>query len=175
MVWTTAGEPVAGIVASKKNLSSVAFSPDNACLATAGLGDDIHIWSLPDGQPAAVLSGHKTAVGSLAFLDQGRKLVSWGYDQTVRVWDAQSWRQLEIVPIPEPGARWLALSPDQQFGALSMEGRVPVWRLFDWATVADIDVDAKVISSLAFSADNRWLAVGGADRRIRIWDFGGGD
>jgi WD40 repeat protein len=47
MVWKLTGEEVVGIKASKKNLSSLAFSLDSKVLVTSGLGDDIAIWALP--------------------------------------------------------------------------------------------------------------------------------
>jgi WD40 repeat protein len=40
----------------------------------------------------------------------------------------------------------------------------------DWVLRAELTVDAKALSSVAFSPDGRWLVVGAADRRIRVWD-----
>ena len=82
-VWTMNGEEVTAFVVSKKNLSSVTFSPDGSTLATAGLGDDIWIYSLPAGELLTTLSGHKIAIGSLNFINADKQLFSAGYEGSV--------------------------------------------------------------------------------------------
>jgi WD40 repeat protein len=169
MVWTLAGEEIVGIRASDKNLSSVAISPDAKILATSGLGDDISLWSLPSGDLVGRLSGHETAVWSLTFVDGGRSLVSLGYEQTIRFWDAGTWNVDRTLRADTSGVRGLAFAPDERTVALSMEGKVQLWSVSDWALQAELPVSTKVVNGMAFSPDGRWLAVGAADRRIRVW------
>jgi WD40 repeat protein len=50
-----------------------------------------------------------------------------------------------------------------------MESKVQLRSVEDWALQADLPVSTKVVSAMAFSPDGRWLVVGAADNRIRIW------
>jgi WD40 repeat protein len=170
-VWTLSGEEVAGIKASKKNLASMALSPDGKILATAGLGDDILIWSLPSGEPVGTLSGHKTAVMSLAFINEGRRLVSLGYEQAIRFWDTRTWREVREERASAKGLRGLAFSPDERIAALSLESRVQLWSVEKWALQEELPVGTKVVNGMAFSPDGGWFAAGAADKRIRVWEL----
>jgi WD40 repeat protein len=169
MIWTLDGEDVVGIKASKKNLSSLAFSLDGKTLATAGLGDDIALWSLPSSELLGTLAGHQTAVGSLQFVDGGRTLVSLGYEQAIKFWDTTTWQEARSLRADAPGVRGLAFSPDEKIVALSLESRVQLWSVDDWSLQAELPVSTKVVNGMAFSPDGRWFAAGAADGKIRVW------
>ncbi|MFN2190235.1 MAG: WD40 repeat domain-containing protein [Candidatus Promineifilaceae bacterium] len=171
MVWTINGVPVVGIKASKKNLSSVAFSPDKEMLAAGGLGDAVSLWRLPSGEPAGELHGHKTAVMNVRFIENGRLLSTLGYEQTLKFWDTGTWEMVRKLKPEAPTARGIIFSGDGQHAALLLESRVDVMRARDWKKVRQFDIKAKSIGSAAFSPDGRRLAVGAADKKIRIWEL----
>ncbi len=171
MVWTISGAPVVGIKASHKNLSSVAFSPDKKLLATCGLGDKISLWDLPTGALAAERTGHKTAVMNVQFVQNGKYLASLGYEQTLKFWDTKSWMESRVLKPEVPSVRGIVFSGDEQLAALLLEGRVDVMSVDEWTKVQEYTIGSKSVGSAAFSPDGRWLAVGAADRKIRIWSM----
>lgn len=169
-VWTLGGEPVVGIKVSKKNLSSVDVSPNGLMLATAGLGDDIWLHSLPDGALIGALSGHKIAVGSLRFMEVGKQLFSADYEGSVRFWDTTTW---EVLREERQAGRSIVFAPDEQRVAFGMEARVQVRSMADWALQADIPISTKAVNGIAFSHNGKWLAVGAADKKIRVFELAG--
>ena len=169
-VWTIDGEDVVVIKASNKNLSSVAVSRSGALLATAGLGDTVSVWKLPSGSHLETLSGHKTAVSSLRFIDEDRQLVSLGYEGTIRLWGQDGWEE-QVIAVGEQGPRRLVLSADEEKAALSLEGRIQLWKTGSWERSAELEIETKAVGGLAFSPDGVWFAAGGADGRIRVWSM----
>jgi WD40 repeat protein len=169
MVWELSGDPVIGIKASKKNLSTVAFSPDKRLLATGGLGDEISLWNLPSGVKARELTGHKVAVMTVKFIGDGRQMISLGYDQTIRTWDTGSWQETNVEATSHPSARGIIFSPGEDLAAILLEGQAEIIKVDDWSTVHKLPISVKSVGSAAFSPDGRWLAVGAADSKIRIW------
>lgn len=171
VVWTINGERIVGIKASGRNLSTVAISPDGELLATGGLGEEIKVWAIPSGALRETLSGHETAVNSLHFIDEGNRLVSLGYEGTVRLWSVETWEQERVIELDDPPARRFILSADEARGALSLEGGVQIWDTGLWEPVEELTVGTKAIGGMAFSPDRAWFAAGGADGRIRVWDM----
>jgi WD40 repeat protein len=84
------------LIYSPVAFSSVAFSPDEGLFAagTAGTADlpweqraAVRIWKPSTGQERAVLLGHTDWLLDLAFLPDGKEIVSASKDGTVRFWN----------------------------------------------------------------------------------------
>jgi WD40 repeat protein len=173
-LWTLNGEPLAAWQTPHKNIAGLAFSPDGQSLAVSGLGDLITVWNLVTGAAAEYLRGHATAVYGLRYIQGGNTLVSWGYDQTIRFWDMTSMQPRSIYPAPagrNGGLRGVSFSPDEEIAAVSLESLVQLRRTRDWELIDELPMSTKVVNGMAFSPDGKLLAIGGADRKIRIWDL----
>jgi WD40 repeat protein len=66
--------------------------------------------------------------------------------------------------------RGLTFSPDERSAAISMERQVQLRSVEDWTVQAELPIGTKSVNGMAFSPDGRWLAVGAADRKIRVWE-----
>jgi WD40 repeat protein len=175
-LWTLEGDDVVAFQGRRKrHVTSLdivqGVTPNALVMATAGLGPDIDLWRLPEGDRIMTLACDDQAVSRIAFIAQGRLLLAVGYQSGVHVWDTAHGR-LPDYHRPTPGLRRLVLSADRRQGAALYEGRVELRSLPDWKEIRTVAVDAKVLSSAALSADGRWLAVGGADGRIRTVELG---
>jgi WD40 repeat protein len=74
--------------------SRSARSPDGRFVAVADLDGSVRIKSPETGAEIAVLRGHAGRITDLAFATTGRRLLSAGSDQSARVWDVGTWREV---------------------------------------------------------------------------------
>jgi WD40 repeat protein len=79
--------------------ASVAFSPDGNTIAAATFDGPIQLWNVACGQLAGTLQGPLRQVGYLAFSPDGT-LVSNGWDNTIRLWKAPAWSQIDSGNFP---------------------------------------------------------------------------
>jgi len=72
----------------KHIVTSVSISPDGAFVATGSYDKTLRVWSLPDGEPLAVMNGHMQIVSAVAFQPGAvaSALLSASVDSTVRLW-----------------------------------------------------------------------------------------
>ncbi len=52
-----------------------------------------------------------------------------------------------------------------------MESKVQLWSVEDWTLEEELPISTKAVNGMAFSPDGRWLAIGAADKKIRVWDI----
>jgi WD40 repeat protein len=108
-------------------LRCLAWSPDGTHLA---LGDDDGNVRLRDSAGREVtepLRGHTTRISSVYFSEDGSRLISAGWDGTLRTWAVPEGRLLDVRDWGLGRVGTLALSPDRMTAAAGMENTVLVW------------------------------------------------
>ena len=68
---------------------SVAFSPDESQLVSAGHDTKVVLWNLNSNAERKVLKGHSDIVSGAVFSPDGRFIISGGWDRKINLWDAQ--------------------------------------------------------------------------------------
>ena len=145
----------------------IAFSPDGALLASGGQDektishgpDVIWLWDTHTLQEVRIITGHRSAVHSVAFSPDGQTVVSgsgqgWG----IFFWESRTKKYLRS--LPATGGK-LLFSADGKILASSGSGRTDALRLWDVNTDKEIiSFSAHLIDSFAFSPDGKMLAVG---------------
>jgi len=156
---------------------TVAFSPDNQTLASAGVDRVIKIWNAAEGRQALELPGHQGEVRSVAFSPYGSRLVSGDQNGVVKIWDIT--RHFEnAVEIREhkDEVRTVAFSlPDGK--TLATGGYDRTIRFWDPTTGSPqrrFDQESAVLC-VAFSPDGATMASAGNDGTIELWKASSGE
>jgi WD40 repeat protein len=121
------------------------------------------------GEPLA-LQGHKGTVYAVAWDPAGRRLASASQDETVRLWEEGTGKELAVLQGHESDVADVTWDPTgTRLASASMDGTVRLW---DGATGKQLSVlqrhDAGVIA-VAWDLTGRWLASASMDKTVRVW------
>jgi hypothetical protein len=164
----------------------VVFSPDGKQAASAGEHDHTaRIWEVETGKELVKLEGHTDAVHCVAFSPDGRRVLTGaggkeegavGTDNSLRLWDARTGKELRKFEGHDEGIWGVAFSPDGR-RALSGSGRftldsldttVRLWDLETGKELQRFEGHTQTVWSVAFSRDGR-QGLSAGDQKVRLW------
>jgi WD40 repeat protein/tRNA A-37 threonylcarbamoyl transferase component Bud32 len=127
----------------------------------------LSLWELATGKERLSVAGALQCVG---FSPDGRRLVTAGESNTVKVWDAGSGRLLLSLSGHLKDVTRVVFSPDgRRLASASMDKTVRLWDAMTGREVFVLRGHTGDVTDVAFSGDGYRLATGGEDG-VRIWD-----
>ncbi len=161
--------------------AGLALSPDGARLACLSPGNGVRVWETATARKVMELP-ESVRLSAIAWSPEGRRLAAAAADSTVRLWDAatgQPHATLEGTALPVTA---LAFAPAGRLLASASAIGCDVW-LWDAergkpALLVPDAVDGCAIEALAFQPQGEllavagidWLATGGTDGAVHVWD-----
>jgi len=157
------------------------IGPPQSLLACAGGDQRIHLWSLDGGSDWQTLTGHNDHVHddrihSLAFMLDGKSLVSGGGDSTVRLWhlgreNSHASNQMTIHTPRDTWVRGVALAPKRNLLGAVHDTHIQLWELDTGKPIRTLPEAEREFYSLDIDPHERWIAAGCEDHQIWLWDL----
>jgi WD40 repeat protein len=124
-----------------------------------------------DGKRLNTLEGHTDFVSSVCFSPNGKRVLSAGWDKTVKIWNVETGKfirtlsghtnQVELVCVSGDGT--MALSADT-------DGIVKVWNLQKRGECVHDLKHTGNVKAISFSADGKSIYTMDDEKTVRIWD-----
>ena len=154
----------------------VAFSPDGKILASSGALNDktIKIWYLSENK-FLTLKGHSGLFGginSIAFSPDGKTLASGSTDNTIKIWQMSSGKELRTLTGHSDQVCSVAFSPDgKTLASGSTDNTIKIWQVDTGNELRTFTGNEEPIYSVVFSPDGKTLASGNGDKTITLLPF----
>jgi WD40 repeat protein len=175
------------------SVRSVAFSPDGKSILSASADKSLKLWDAATGRKIRTFAGrsrndHKSTTGhidmvnSAAFSPDGRIIVSGSgtnygtrgeflRDNTLRLWDAATGRELRVLSGHESLVLSVAFNPDgKTIVSGSADKTLKLWDAATGGELYTLSGHTDEVHSVAFSPDGKRIISGSKDKTAKLWD-----
>jgi WD40 repeat protein len=162
----------------------VAFSPDGRLLATAAADKFVKVFELPHagyGWPfgpgpetprlTKAFEGHTHHVMDVGWTPDGKKLVSCGADNFVKVWSYETGEKVRDMQGHQKQVTRLAfVGKTPQFLTASGDTQVRMWNADNGGNVRQFPGASDFLYAVSVSADGEVVATGGEEGIVRVYN-----
>ncbi|NPD91379.1 eIF2A-related protein [Xylanibacter muris] len=149
----------------------IRLSPDRKTIAFRYNRERAAILNLDDGECISILDGQTKLLSSLQYSFDGKFVISSSWDNTVRIWDANSGKSMQVIPLCtglphnsfyNPDGKHIIVSSDNNIGIYSTEVHEHI----------NICLEKGLwVNSIHLSPDNKSIIIVPPYGLTRIWDI----
>ncbi len=161
--------PAFSLTAERLSATGLVVSRDGKLLAACS-PRRLYIWDIAQRELLHTIKAHEKVIESIAFAPNGRMLVSGSRDDTVRVWNTRTGKQVLKIDAKQDGVLAVAFSPSGR--TIASGGRnhtVKLWKPKSGKLRWRLWGHLKPVTCVAFSPDGQTLASGSRDTVVALW------
>ncbi len=145
------------------------WSPDGTTIASGGTDQKIHLWHVLQDQPF-LIHQHQGDIEDISWSPDGNTLASIGTG--LHVWDATSGKTIQVygdqgVDLPH-SVDW---SPNSKVIVCAgyADGVIELWKALSGDYLSTYRGHQQKVLAVAWSPSGKWIASGGEDQTVQIW------
>ncbi|CAN96155.1 Protein kinase [Sorangium cellulosum So ce56] len=162
------------VLRHSSRISSVAWSPDGARIATACDDRAARVWRADGTGEPLVLRGHDETVYSVAWSPDGKHIATASSDKTARVWNADGTGEPIVLRGHRDVIQLVAYSPDsRRILTASRDETARVWNADGTGEPIVLRGHRGWVAAGAWSPDGRHIVTASWDNTARVWNADG--
>ncbi|MEW6409664.1 MAG: caspase family protein [Nitrospirota bacterium] len=115
--------------------------------------------------------GHTNEVHGALFLPDGRHILTGSYDKTLKLWNAQTGREIRTFHGHGYFITKIAISPDGKYAISgSWDKTIKLWNIETGEDVRTLYGHKGSVYNVAFSPDGKYILSGSGDKTLKLWD-----
>ncbi|MDZ8050906.1 MAG: protein kinase domain-containing protein [Aulosira sp. ZfuVER01] len=121
------------------------------------------------------LKGHSSDVNSVAFAADGVTLASGSDDNTIKLWNLGTQKEIRTLKGHSQWIWTVAFSPDgKTLASGSADKTIKLWNVSTGKEIRTLKEHTDGITAIAFSPDGKTLASASLDKKIKLWNLSTG-
>ncbi|MCA2653354.1 serine/threonine-protein kinase [Microcystis sp. M061S2] len=121
------------------------------------------------------LTGHSDMVYSVVYSPDGHYLASGSYDNTIKIWEVATGKELRTLTGHSGWGSSVVYSPDGRYLARgSWDDTIKIWEVATGKELRTLTGHSYSVQSVVYSPDGRYLASGDSFGTIKIWQVATG-
>jgi WD40 repeat protein len=127
------------------------------------------------GSLLRTLIGHSYSVNTVTVLPDNRLAVSGSGDNTLKIWDLESGRELDTLQGHTGSVNVVAIMPDGRRAVSgSNDNTLKVWDLKSGHTLRTLTGHSDWVNAIAITPNGRQVVSGSGDNTLKVWDLESG-
>ena len=152
-------------------VTGVCLQPQGPQIAIVGDDHYVGIYDLENRRYQQHFRAHEDWIRAANYSPSGKLLATAGNDRHLKIWDVADWQRPQITKTHSSAIIDLAFA--HQGNQLATVGFSDELRIYDTEAgqlAGTLDCPCNDNHAVCYSADDRWLAVGGRSGVIKIWE-----
>jgi WD40 repeat protein len=120
------------------------------------------------------LEAHRNRVTSVSFSPDGKTLASSSDDNTIKIWDIATGKEIRTLDGLHNGVNSIGFSPDGKTLASGNDNTIKIWDITTGKEIRTLDGYSRWVGNGNFSPNGKILASGSSDNTITLWNVATG-
>ena len=117
------------------------------------------------------LGGHANSVNGISFSPDGKMLASGSGDNTVKLWNTTTGKEIKSLTGHTNGVNGISFSPDgKMLASGSSDNTVKLWDTTTGKETKTLTGHTNSVFGISFSPDGKMLASGSGDNTVQLWN-----